>query len=400
MSNFATLVRRTMARENDMAGSDYVGPGQVDEVLADPISADIQSEVVADAASADVGTAEMDIAASTADELSDTAATLEATTENGGEGVDEAAAQLAVASLERCQRYYGIQRSVTFSKESFSTKRGRRELTLQLAREAEEASKSLWARVVETAEKLWQWLKNFVAGLFDKRKRLATRAEALITKAGELEKAGAKPADDAKIDYSGPATVLDGKQTDKPVQPILALSSVIESLGLAKTLIESSTAQASAATPFGPGNKGIEINKKGVGNVFMFLQNEGERVSFVKEQGKATVEKQEIAPLTFVEVKEVATAAKTTLTNLSKAEQEVKAAEKAVGGLIGKLKSLVTGKEHGHDEKTDRGVILSKLNATSSLVGNSVALALTVIDSSLTAGARSLATYKAPEKKK
>ena len=221
MSTFATMVRKSLARESDAAtelGVEPVAPEQVEEVLADPISADIQTEVVAEATDAEVGTAEMETAAATADELGDTAETLEAATADGGEGVDEAAAQMAVAALERCQRAYGIARKVSFAKESFATKTGRKELTLQLAREADGASKTLWARVVETAQNLWAWLKNFVAGLFDKRKRLATRAEALATKADEVIKSGAKPAADAKIGFSGPASVVGGQQVADPLR--------------------------------------------------------------------------------------------------------------------------------------------------------------------------------------
>ncbi|MGZ7242471.1 hypothetical protein ACXWPN_10185, partial [Streptococcus pyogenes] len=76
-------------------------------------------------------------AADNADELAETAEILEATTEDGGQGVDEAGAAMAVAALERCQRLYGIQRTVNVARESFTTRSGRREMTLKLAREAE-----------------------------------------------------------------------------------------------------------------------------------------------------------------------------------------------------------------------------------------------------------------------
>ena len=408
MSTFATMVRKSLARESDAAtelGVEPVAPEQVEEVLADPISADIQTEVVAEATDAEVGTAEMETAAATADELGDTAETLEAATADGGEGVDEAAAQMAVAALERCQRAYGIARKVSFAKESFATKTGRKELTLRLAREADGASKTLWARVVETAQNLWAWLKNFVAGLFDKRKRLATRAEALATKADEVIKSGAKPAADAKIGFSGPASVVGGQQVADPLKALDAVPSLVAGLEHAKTLVEATAKDAS-----GVSDSTIDINPQGVGNVALTLKFEGGRVTFNKEAGKATVEAKEISPLTADQVKQASAKAKAALVALGKGEAEVKAAEKAVGGLIGKLKALATGKETSTENKggtdtkvahqAERSAILSKLRATSSLTGTIASVSLTVIDASLTVAAKSLAAHKAPEKAK
>lgn len=409
MSTFASLVRKSLARESDAAaaelGVEPVAPEQVEEVLTDPISTDIQTEVVADAADAEVGVADMEVAADTADELGDTAEVLEASTADGGEGVDEAAAQMAVAALERCQRAYGIARKVTIAKESFTTKNGRKELTLQLAREADNAAKTLWARVVETAQNLWTWLKNFVAGLFDKRKRLATRAEALVTKADEVAKSGAKVAADAKISFSGPASVVGGQQVADPLKALDAVPSLVAGLEHAKTLVEATAKDAS-----GVSDSTIDINPEGVGNVALTLKFEGGRVTFSKEAGKASVEAKEIAPLSTEQVKAAAGKAKAALVALGKGEAEVKAAEKAVGGLIGKLKALATGKEtsvevkNGVDTKVahqaERGAILSKLRATSSLTGTIASVSLTVIDASLTVAAKSLAAHKAPEKAK
>lgn len=404
MTTFASLARKSLARENDASaeanlelGVEPIADDQVDEVLADPISTDIQTEVVADAADADVGLAEMDTAAATADELAGTAETLEASTADGGEGVDEAGAQMAVAALERCQRAYGIARKVTFAKESFSTKTGRKELTLQLAREADTASKTLWARVVETAESLWAWLKNFVAGLFDKRKRLATRAEALATKAAAVQKAGAKPAADAKITYGGAASVVKGAQAADPAAPLDGVITLVGSLEYAKEMTQSTVAASGSALSF-EGADGKNVNPDGVGNVKMSLQNDGEsgRITFNKASGDAKLDKQEIAPLSTSDVTALVAKAKAALVALGKGEAEVKAAEKAVGGLIGKLKSLATGKEAGKEAQTERGAILSKLRATSSLTGSIASVALTVIDASLTAAAKSLAAHKAP----
>lgn len=408
MSTFATMVRRSLARENDASaelntelGIEPVAPEAVEEVLADPISTDIQTEVVADATDAETGMADLEAAASTADELAANAETLEAATADGGEGVDEAAAQMAVAALERCQRAYGIARKVSFAKESFTTKTGRKELTLQLARESDANSKTLWARVVETAENLWNWLKTFVAGLFDKRKRLATRAEALATKAAELQKAGAKPAGDAKISYGGAASVVKGSQAADPAAPLDGVVSLVAGLEYAKELTQSTVAASGSALAF-EGAEGKNVNPDGVGNVKLSLQNDGEsgRIVFKKEAGEAKLDKQEIAPLSTADVVALATKAKAALAALGKGEAEVKAAEKAVGGLIGKLKALATGKEAGKEAQTERGAILSKLRATSSLTSTIASVSLTVIDASLTAASKSLAAHKAPEAKK
>lgn len=403
--SFSQMVRGSLARESDVAqqelGIEPVAPEAVEEVLTDPIGSDIQTDVVADAADAEVGVAEMDAAADTATELGDVAETLEASTADGGEGVDEAASQLAVAALERCSRAYGIKRRVTFSKESFATKAARKELTLQLAREADDASKSLWARVVETAQNLWTWLKNFVAGLFDKRKRLATKAEALITKAKSLQSAGAKPAGDAKISYGGPASVYKGSQSADPAAPLDGVITLAGALEYAKEMTQSTVGATGSALAF-EGADGKNVNPDGVGNVKMTLGNSGEtgRIAFTKASAEVKTDAQEIAPLSTAAVIALAEKAKAALVALGKGEAEVKAAEKAVGGLLAKLKSLATGKEAGKDAKTDRGAILSKLRATSSLTGTVASVSLTVIDGSLTAASKSLAAHKAPAAKK
>ena len=403
MSTFATMVRKSLARESDGAtelGVEPVAPEQVEEVLADPISADIQTEVVADATDAEVGTAEMETAAATADELSNTAEILEASTADGGEGVDEAAAQMAVAALERCQRAYGIARKVTFAKESFTTKTGRKELTLQLAREAESAAKTLWARVVETAQNLWNWIKTFIGGLVDKRKRLATRASALIAKADALEKAGAKPTEGSKVSFGGSGSITKGKQTSDTGELVGNTQAlIVGGFQAVKDLAVSTTKDVSTVP-----DSTIDINETGVGNVKMSLVFEGGRVSFNKESAGVKAEPMELAPLSLDEVRRTATHAQTTLSMLVKREADLAAAEKAIGGLIGKLKALATGKETSTDTKVthqaERTAILSKMRAISSLSGSVASVALTVIDSSLTVAAKSLAAHKAPEKAK
>lgn len=402
MSKFTAMVRASLARESDTAaaelGVEPVAVEQVDEVLADPISADIQTEVVADAADTDVGMAEMETAADAATELSETAEVLEASTVDGGEGTDEVGAQMAVAALERCERAYGISRRTSFSRESLSTKDGRKEFTLKLAREAEEASKTLWARVVEAAQNLWTWLKNFIAGLFDKRKRLATRAEALATKAAELQKSGAKPAADAKIAYNGPATTYKGAQATDPAAPLDGVVTLAGALEYAAEMTKSTVGATGSALSF-EGAEGKNVNPDGVGNVVLTLANDGQtgRISFTKASGDVKLaDKNEIAPLSTAEVTALVAKAKGALVALGNGEKQVKEAEKAVGGLIAKLKSLATGKEAGKETQTERGAILSKLRATSSLSGAVASVSLTVVDASLTAAAKSLAAHKAP----
>jgi hypothetical protein len=67
-------------------------------------------------------------------------------------------------------------------------------------------------------------------------------------------------------------------------------------------------------------------------------------------------------------------------------------------------KETSTENKGGTDTKVthqaERGAILSKLRATSSLTGTIASVSLTVIDASLTVAAKSLAAHKAPEKAK
>lgn len=401
-----------VAKENDQfATSDVpvetVAPEAVDQVLADDVSGDVAA--AAATADASIGEAAMlEETAYEADAQADAAETLTEAAEGPEGGVDEAGVKMAVAALERCRRHYNTGNGFKISRESLATKEGKRDVTMRLAREADNNSKTLWARVVEGAESLWKWIKEFVGGLFDKRKRLMSKAAALDTKVDGLKKDGAKAAPDAKITISGVAHSIGGSIEKDPAKLCAETASVVENMSFISTLANGSFGvDTKNAQVTDPKDEVIDMNPKKVGSMTLTMKFANFRADVTKETADAPAEV-EVAPLDLDAIKGVTAAAKKAIASLQAAEKELKAAEKQVGGALGKLKALASGKEtevvnvNGADTKNvikqDRGAILSRLRAVSTISSSISSVTLSAVDAALTTAAKSAAAYKTASK--
>lgn len=416
MSNLRFSLRHTLARESDTSidgiAVDPVELDQVDSVLAEPISADIASDVVAEADRMGEESGALLDAAADADEMADLSETLVESTEDGGDGVDEAGVKMAVAALERCRRAYAVTSGMTIARESLSTRSGRREVTLTLAREADANQKGLWERVVQGAKDLWEWIKNFVAGLFDKRKRLLTKAEALRVKAEALKKANATVKADAKIEIAGNAAMAAGKVQTDPVALLAATGAMVEQLDWVADLASGSFGLDATNSQVSEKEKKAaettDMNPGKLGNVVFTIKFDANRAEITKTPGDAP-SAVSIAPLGLDAVIAATAAAKKSINQLQEAEKALKKAEQQVGGTFGKLKALATGKDatvsnvNGNDTKSEvaagRAAVLSRLRAVSTISGTVAGTVLSAIDSALTTGQKSLAAYEVAAKK-
>lgn len=147
------------------------------------LTADIIDEVQAPAGDIEQGMADITAAEVEADSLDTTAAALNETLADGGTGADPVAAELAANQIQAAAERFYVAVAARPAKEAYSTSAGRREATMSLAREAEDASKSLREQVSAAIAKAIEWLKSLVASVLDKAVRLENRAKALLAKA-------------------------------------------------------------------------------------------------------------------------------------------------------------------------------------------------------------------------
>lgn len=393
--NFTQQFRRNVgqiARES-LDESLALPAEEVDATLAEPVAAEIEQEVVAPAGDiADAGDAMIE-AEGDADTLDNTAAILEQTTEEEGPGADAAGAEMASLTLERIASKYNLKRVTAFSKEGIATADGRRQMTLSLAKEAEDSANTLRGRVTEGFRKIIQWISDLIKSIFDKRTKLAKRAAALQTRVGEIKGVQDKAAKikvNSALAFKG-SVIASG---DKVAEVVEALSKFIGGLGEVKTITEDTVKSMSgqSTTSNSQGSGDTDFNPDKLGGYTMTLALDNGKYVVNKESVGEGMEGKEISPLDDNDCKRTIKASRDALEALAKGEADLKAAVAAMNNGVGKLKSLVTGKDG--EGKADRGLIFARYSAVSKLSGNISGTSLSVVAAAMGAVEKSLATFK------
>lgn len=357
---------------------------EVDATLAEPVAAEIEQEVVAPAAEISDGVDALNEAEGDAETLDNTAAILADSAAGEGEGVDAPGAEMAALTLERIVNKYSLNKGKAFSKESFAPA-GRKQATLSLAREAEDASKSLKDRVVAGIKAVIDWITNLIKSIFDKRTKLAKRAAALQTRIGEVKGVQAKG---SKIKFGGSGAMLGGKVADEPALVVEALKEFIGGLSDVKTMAED-TVKSNAGQTTGQDQ---DFNPKGLGGFTLKAGLNDGKFVVTKESADGESAGKEITALDLNVCKRTVKAARDALEALAEGEAALKATVAAMNGGIGKIRSVVTGKDG--EGTADRSKILARYTAISKLSGTIAGTTLTVVATGLGAVEKSLATFK------
>lgn len=253
------------AKESALEGGE-LPPEEQQEALEDTgLTAEVIEEVQAPAADLSTGLDDVASAEGEATALDNTAEQLKASVADGGAGADPVAANIAAdqiqAAVERFQLAVGAVARP--AKESFATSAGRRSATLALAKEAEDASKSLRERAMEAIRKAVEWLKEMVKAAFDRGYRIEKRAKALAA----VAKASKVP---GGIELKYKAGFLGGKTAIENARGLVGLAS---SLGELSSAVTDGGAATKAA---------IDLNPGEVGGVKMRVEF-GDKATFVRE---------------------------------------------------------------------------------------------------------------------
>lgn len=372
---------------------------EVDATLAEPVAAEIEQEVVAPADDIADGTDAMMEADADADTLDNTAAILEGTTDNGGAGTDAAGAELATMTVERIANKYSLPRIAAFSKESFGKGGNRRQMSLSIAKEAAENADTLRKRVTDGFKKIIEWITELIKNIFSKRSQLVKRCAALQTRAAALPETQDKA---AKIKLGGAGLMFKGSVVasgDKVPEVLEALPKFIEGLAEVKSITEdtvkSMAGQSTTSNSQGSGDSDFNPNQLGGFTLKLALDN-GKYV--VNKESAGETEAKEAKPLDKNDCVRSIKAAREALAALAKGEADLKAAVAAMNGGVGKLRTLVTGKDG--EGKADRSLIFARYSAVSKLSGFIAGTTLTVVAAGLGAVEKSFSTFKAAEAKK
>lgn len=148
----------------------------IDSTGADSAEADI---VEATDISADVeaGTAEIDQASADAETLTRIADTAEAAEADGG--LDPVAAEVTEIAVEAIYARLGVKHTSYPALESFSGRSGRVRATRIAVEDIKETVKKIWAAIVVAFQKMYDFVKNFFAKIFDANRKLLARINAL-----------------------------------------------------------------------------------------------------------------------------------------------------------------------------------------------------------------------------
>lgn len=395
MTSFTKQLRTgtgAFARENlDNADLPVVPAEQVDAVLAEPVVDEVVTEVAAPAEQIVDGVDAVADVEADATTLEQTATILEdaVTAEADAapvEDVEPAAVEIANITVESISNKYGIGRTHRVSRESFADGAARVATYRAVAREADDASKTLRERAVEGLRRLIEWIKNFVKALFSKRERLQQRIAALQTKAasikGEVE-AG------AKIKRAGQGAVVGDAVSTDPLEGLKALVAFVNGLDVVAKMAKTGVAETGDVAE-------TDLNPKQLGGLTLKISAAAGKYSLTREVGGNT-EAKEIAPLTPAQIKEALAAANLGLRALKANEAGLEYVIKDMEGALGKIKSLATGKDAGSDVKSDRAVIMARYQAISKAAASISSTALSVLVAGLGDVEHSLAAYKEPK---
>lgn len=353
---------------------------EVDAVMAEPVAAEIEQEVVAPAADIADGTDAMLEAEGDADTLDNTAAILEKTTDKKGPGADVAGAEMASLTLERIATKYSLKRATAFSKESIGTATGRRQMSLAMAKEAEDGAATLRTRVVEGFKKIIEWITDLIQSVFNKRASLAKRTAAMQTRLKEYDSIVFRG---AKIKFGGAGAMFKGSVATDPIKVVEALPAFIGGFEQVKKITEGTIADKIAAEP-----EARDYNPDQLGGYTMRAEMINGKFGVSKETTGST-DSVEIDALDRNEATRLIKAAREALEALAKGETELKAAVAAMNKGVGKLKTVVTGKEGG--ESADRIKIMARYSAVSKISGAIAGTTLSVVATALGAVEKSMA---------
>jgi len=190
-------------------------------VVEEPMAVDSMEtdmlEVSEQAAEIDDTNTAIEEAVEDVDTLEDIASVMDESTENGG--MDQVSARVAEVAVESIYARLGVRKSKSLpAMESFGNK-GTRITATKLAVEGiQEGIKYVWEKIKAAAEKVWGWIKSFLAMIVNTAGKLKERAVALAAKVKglvgkkaegkvDLGAVGAKVAVDGKADF---AHLIDG----------------------------------------------------------------------------------------------------------------------------------------------------------------------------------------------
>lgn len=128
-------------------------------------------------------------------------------------GVTAGEAYAYQVAIRAAMRPFGLHKQAAASLENVGSERSRLEATRVTLEGVVETLKTWWNAFVAQISKLFETIKGWFGGLFNNVKRLEERADALITKAGELK--GTKDKEKIKSGVSKDMSVTDKNVTAK-----------------------------------------------------------------------------------------------------------------------------------------------------------------------------------------
>lgn len=161
------------------------------------------------AAAVDAGTGEIEQTQADSETLADIADTLEASEADGG--ADPVAAEIAEVAVEAIYNRLGIK-SRRVGIEGFADKATRVRSTRIAVEELNKTIKKIWEAIVNAFNKVVEYVKSFVAALFDGTERLLQRADSLEKRLNGVK---GTPKADAKITGSVVKALSDSKGASK-----------------------------------------------------------------------------------------------------------------------------------------------------------------------------------------
>lgn len=128
-------------------------------------------------------------------------------------GVTAGEAYAYQVALRAAMRPFGLQKQAAASLENVGSERSRLEATRVTLESVVETLKTWWNAFVAQISKLFETIKGWFGGLFNNVKRLEERADALITKAGEIK--GTKDKEKIKSGVSKDMSITEKNVTAK-----------------------------------------------------------------------------------------------------------------------------------------------------------------------------------------
>lgn len=383
MSIFARGLVAAMEDETNAAelGIDQTGAGsaEADMVEATDISADVEA-----------GTSEIEQASADADTLGRIADTAQAAEADGG--LDPVAAEVAEIAVEAIYARLGIKRSSYPALESFSGRSGRVRATRYAVEDIKETVKKIWAAIVVAFQKMYDFVKNFFAKIFDANRKLMARINSLEKRLGGKDMK--EPT--GKVKLTGGLSKIGIKDKSGAIAAIKGVTADIASIRKeAVTLLDHAKGDIPSVTKDITNGKDLESNVEVVkaqkdqeGFVHVFNGLKGPVSALVNAEykpeagisitfGGGKTDSNEVDALTLADCRAVLASSEVIVQDNLNAKTELSRAEASLQSVIESFKKV----SEISNEEGDKAQLISeksrRVQRIYTNIGNSVITALT-----------------------